>query len=140
MTTKDQAERREAFYADLRGGNFTQLRKEMRFISPTGEREHCCLGVAQERFENDPTVESDTFSAVTGAFYYKNVREPTEELSCLSGGAMKYYGFVDNNPDLADEDGNVYCAAIWNDREGRTFPEIADLFEKRYPAVADEEA
>lgn len=144
MTTQEQAQRRAVFYAALRSGDYTQLKKEMRFHYTDGSSGHCCLGVAQELYENDPAIEPDTKSREDGQFRYRagNDSHGDNELTTLSDGAVLYYGFADHNPDLVGggvATAHVQTASVWNDGENASFEMIADMFEQRYPAVADED-
>ncbi len=141
MTTQAQAEHRAAFYADLRGDKFTQGTGNLRYRDRADDKiKHCCLGVGQERYQNDPDVVPDTFQ-----YRYDFCARPNEEYvagspyGALSPGAQEYYGFPGGNPDLrAHSNGRHMTAAEWNDQARTTFAEIADMFEAEFPAVANE--
>lgn len=132
MTTQEQAERRAAFYADLRGGKFLQAKNRMRVAFADSYR-HCCLGVGQERYQNDLGDAADSWSQgdefmadSTGGFERK--------LGVLSPSARDYYGFNSQDPMILGS----YTATECNDDRSMSFPDIADRFEATYPAVATE--
>lgn len=132
MTTQEQAERRAAFYTDLRGGKFLQTKNLMR-ATFAGETRHCCLGVGQERYQNDLGDAADSRSQ--GVEFRADSSGGVEHtLGVLSPGARDYYGFTSQDPRIS----GGYTATECNDDRSMSFPDIADSFETTYPAVATE--
>ena len=142
MTTQEQAERRAAFYADLRSENFPQARNTM--LAMIDEKMHyCCLAVGQQRYQNDKGDAADTRVVKEDRFAEFIVKEGhTEEgvsLGIMSTGARDYYGFLFRDPTIYHDGVDSWSAAECNDSKKMNFPYIADMFEAAYPAVANEQ-
>lgn len=114
MSTAIQRRRIKKFVKALRSGKYKQT---VGALSKDGG--FCCLGVACELYRKDKSLKSPSIAALKWNDRYVGTLPPF---------VAEYYGFGHTNPELS----NGTSAIGNNDNKGKTFPEIADLFEQKY--------
>jgi hypothetical protein len=110
---------RAQWCAALRSGEYAQTDEALRRLEeenghPAG---YCCLGVLTDLYVK--AGNDETYNGCANVW----------ESDTLTGPVMRWAGLDDDNPWLDGGPGRRRAAAEWNDDEGATFAEIADLID-----------
>ncbi len=112
--------------AALRSGEFKQGSNVLRSLDPeTRSYRHCCLGVLCELHQR----ETSNGTWITGNYVTRHNESSSVKLTLT---VAKWAGLDDVNPNLTDlTDGDKkYSASHWNDFNGATFDQIADMLDR----------
>lgn len=102
----------------LRSGDYEQTAGVLTDVSVLGEERHCCLGVlCQVAIKNGVALEVIRREDARPVMY-------DDAVAALPEAVLAWAGLDDPDPRIGEND-----ASGWNDVEGKTFTEIADLID-----------
>lgn len=112
----------------LESDEYKQGNGLLRYRTEDGEDKLCCLGVACEAAIKAGVPLPMHGPNGRGEYSYGEEREH----AVLPDAVRDWLGIGDCNPLLTDERGAKHGAYRWNDREGKSFPEIAAMIRRTY--------
>lgn len=102
--------------AALTGGEYRQAREQLRYSNS-----FCCLGVLCDLYLKDV---GDGAAWEGNEFIWSDEGQPSIEAGELPAPVVAWAELKDNNPIINDRE-----LSDWNDHQGYTFPQIAQLIE-----------